>query len=88
MKDELIASIAAPATPEEAIAYADGAITAWANLVTLLAMHLTEAGTPRHEVLELLKMLHDTNQATIRSPQARASTARHLMAVYSAISSE
>ena len=40
---------------------------------------------PRAELLDMLKMLHDTNEATIRSPRARASAASHLMAVYTAL---
>jgi len=39
----------------------------------------------REEVLDMLKMLHDTNEATIRSPRAKASAASHLMAVYAAL---
>jgi hypothetical protein len=39
----------------------------------------------RAEVLEMLTMLHDTNQATIRSPRAKAAAASHLMSVYRAL---
>jgi hypothetical protein len=70
---------------DDAIAFAEGSITMWANLLALLATHLRDQGVPRGEVLEMLTMLHDTNQATIRSPRARASAASHLMAVYTAL---
>jgi hypothetical protein len=33
----------------------------------------------------MLTTLYGTNQATIRSPRARASAANHLMAVYTAL---
>jgi len=66
-------------------AFAEGTITLWANLLTLIGEHLCETGTPRREVLEMLTMLHDTNEATIRSPRARASASRHLMSVYRAL---
>ena len=63
-------------------AFAEGAITLWSNLLTLIGTHLRDTGTPRDEVLEMLTMLHETNEETIRSPRARASASRHLMAVY------
>jgi hypothetical protein len=74
-------------TPSEddASAFAEGAITLWANLLTLMATHLREQGTSRAEVLEMLTLLHDTNEATIRSPRAKVSAASHLMAVYTAL---
>ena len=65
-------------------AFAEGAITLWANLLTLIGTHLCETGTPRQEVLNMLTMLHDTNEKTIRSPRARAVASRHLMSVYRA----
>lgn len=70
---------------DDAIAFAEGSITMWSNMLTLMATHLREHGMPRGEVLEMLTMLHDTNEATIRSPRAKASAARHLMAVYKAL---
>ena len=70
---------------DDPIAFAEGAITLWANLLTLMATHLQEQGLPRAELLEMLTMLHDTNEATIRSPRAKASAASHLMAVYTAL---
>lgn len=70
---------------DDAIAFAEGSITIWANMLTLMATHLREHGMPRGEVLEILTMLHDTNEATIRSPRAKASAARHLMAVFNAL---
>lgn len=70
---------------DDAIAFGEGAITLWANLLTLMATHLREQGMPKAEVLDLLTMLHDTNEATIRSPRAKASAASHLMAVYTAL---
>lgn len=73
------------ASDDDAIAFAEGAITMWANLITLMATHLREHGMPRDEMLEMLTMLHDTNEATIRSPRARASAANHLMAVFKAL---
>ena len=72
-------------TPDDAIAFGEGAITLWANLLTLMATHLREQGMPRDELLDMLTMLHDTNEATIRSPRAKASAASHLMAVYTAL---
>lgn len=70
---------------DDAIAFGEGAITLWANLLTLMATHLREQGTPKVEVLDMLTLLHDTNEATIRSPRAKASAASHLMAVYKAL---
>jgi hypothetical protein len=72
---------------DDAIAFGEGAITLWANLLTLMATHLREQGTPKAEVLDMLTLLHDTNEATIRSPRAKASAASHLMAVYTALES-
>ncbi|UAK25561.1 hypothetical protein [Sphingomonas nostoxanthinifaciens] len=79
------ASAGRPVAEDDAIAFAEGAITMWANMLTLMATHLREHGMPRGEVLEMLTMLHDTNEATIRSPHAKASAARHLMAVFKAL---
>lgn len=70
---------------DDAIAFGEGAITLWANLLTLMATHLREQGMPKAEVLDMLTLLHDTNEATIRSPRAKASAASHLMAVYTAL---
>ncbi|WP_380871729.1 hypothetical protein ACFB49_26840 [Sphingomonas sp. DBB INV C78] len=78
-------SDAAPADADNDAAFAEGAITLWANLLALIGTHLREAGTSREEILEMLAMLHETNQATIRSPRARASASRHLMSVYRAL---
>jgi hypothetical protein len=69
---------------DDAITLAEGSMTVWANTLTLMATHLCEHGMPRSEVLEMLTMLHDTNEATIRSPRAKASAASHLMAVFKA----
>ncbi|QJR02868.1 hypothetical protein HH800_12190 [Sphingobium yanoikuyae] len=66
-------------------AFAEGAITLWANLLTLIGTHLRESGTPRQAVLDMLTMLHETNEETIRSPRARAVASRHLMSVYRAL---
>jgi hypothetical protein len=63
-------------------AFAEGAITLWSNLLALMGTHLLETGTPRLEVLDMLTMLHETNEETIRSPRARAIAGRHLMSVY------
>lgn len=70
--------------PEDdgAAACAEGAITLWSNLVTMIGMHLRETGTSREEVLEMLTMLHETNEETVRSPRARAAASQHMMAVY------
>lgn len=73
------------AAQDDDAAFAEGAITAWSNLVTLIGMQLRETGTPREEVLELLTMLNETNEVTIRSPRARAAASRHLMAAYRAL---
>lgn len=72
-------------TGDDAAAFAEGAITLWSNLLALMGTHLMEAGTPRQEVLDLLAMLHETNEETIRSPRARAIAGRHLMSVYRAL---
>ncbi|TCM14022.1 hypothetical protein EDF56_11547 [Novosphingobium sp. PhB165] len=40
---------------------------------------------PRQEVLDMLAMLHETNEETIRSPRARAVASRHLLSVYRAL---
>ncbi len=66
-------------------AFAEGAITLWGNLLALMGTHLMETGTPRQEVLDMLTMLHETNEETVRSPRARAVAGRHLMAVYRAL---
>lgn len=74
--------VRAPANDDSDEAFAEGAITLWSNLLTLIGTHLRDTGMPREEVLEMLTMLHETNEETIRSPRARASASRHLMAVY------
>jgi hypothetical protein len=78
-----------PASPAPSIdddaAFAEGAITLWANLLTLIGTHLQETGTSRQEVLDMLTMLHEANEETIRSPRARAVASRHLMSVYRAL---
>ena len=66
-------------------AFAEGAITLWGNLLTMIGLQLLESGTAREDVLEMLTMLHETNQETLRSPRARASASRHLMSVYRAL---
>ncbi|MEJ5976679.1 hypothetical protein WG901_08540 [Novosphingobium sp. PS1R-30] len=66
-------------------AFAEGAITLWGNLLTMIGLQLIENGTAREEVLEMLTMLHETNEETVRSPRARASASRHLMSVYRAL---
>ncbi len=66
-------------------AFVEGAITLWSNLLTLIGSHLLEAGTPREDVLDMLTMLHETNETTVRSPRARAVAGRHLMSVYRAL---
>jgi hypothetical protein len=74
-----------PALGDDDAAFAEGAITLWTNLLTLVGTHLRETGIPRQEVLDILAMLHETNEETIRSPRARAVASRHLMAVYRAL---
>jgi hypothetical protein len=69
-------------------AFAEGAITLWSNTLALIGEHLRETGIPREDVLEMLTILHDTNEATIRSPRARASASLHLMSVYRALAEE
>ena len=70
---------------DDAIAFGEGAITLWANLLTLMATHLRGQGMPQGEILDMLTLLHDTNGATIRSPRAKASAASNLIAVYTAL---
>jgi len=75
-----------PATDADGdAAFAEGAITLWGNLLTMIGLQLLETGTAREEVLEMLTMLHETNEETVRSPRARASASRHLMSVYRAL---
>ena len=62
--------------------FAEGAITLWSNLLTMIGLHLRETGTSREELLDMLRMLQETNDETVRSPRARAVATRHLMAVY------
>lgn len=66
-------------------AFAEGAITLWGNLLTMIGLQLLETGTAREDVLEMLTMLHETNEETVRSPRARASASHHLMSVYRAL---
>lgn len=63
-------------------AFAEGAITLWSNLIALIGTHMLDMGAPRQEVLDLLTILHEANEETIRSPRARATAGRHLMSVY------
>ncbi|AOF94792.1 MULTISPECIES: hypothetical protein [unclassified Sphingobium] len=74
--------VRASSNDDDDAAFAEGAITLWSNLLALMGTHLLEAGTPRQEVLDMLTMLHETNEETIRSPRARAIAGRHLMSVY------
>ncbi|MBA2934426.1 hypothetical protein HZF05_09980 [Sphingomonas sp. CGMCC 1.13654] len=62
----------------------EGTVTLWSNLLTLMGQYLVESGTPKPEILEMLRLLNDTNDATIRSPRVRALASRRLMAVYTA----
>jgi hypothetical protein len=73
------------AAGDDDAAFAEGAITIWSNLVTMIGLQLRETGTPREEVLEMLTMLNETNEETVRSPRARAAASRHLMAAYRAL---
>lgn len=80
-----MASGSDPTGNDDDIAFAEGAITLWGNLLTLIGTHLLETGAPRQEVLDMLTMLHETNEETIRSPRARAVASRHLLSVYRAL---
>jgi hypothetical protein len=73
--------MAREAANDDDAAFAEGAITLWANLLTLMGTHLRDAGMSREELLEMLDMLDETNAETIRSARARASASRHLGAV-------
>lgn len=66
-------------------AFAEGAITLWSNLLTMIGLQMLEGGTARQDVLDMLTMLHETNEETVRSPRARAAASRHLMSVYRAL---
>jgi hypothetical protein len=66
-------------------AFAEGAITVWANMLTLVAGELRAQGVPSDVLLEMLALLNRTNQATIRSPRAKASASRHIESVCRAI---
>lgn len=79
---------AADAPIDADAAFAEGAITFCSNILTLMGTHLLEMGTPRQEVLDIVAMLHETNQETIQSPRARAVTSRHLRAVYRVLAEE
>jgi hypothetical protein len=70
------------ADEESDAAFAEDSIILWSNLLTLLGTHMLENGMPRQELLDMLTMLHETNEETIRSPRARAMAGRHLMSVY------
>ncbi|MEJ7935568.1 hypothetical protein WG907_15055 [Sphingobium sp. AN558] len=74
--------VRASSNNDDDAAFAEGAITLWSNLLALMGTHLMEVGTPRQDVLDMLTMLHETNEETIRSPRARAIAGRHLMSVY------
>lgn len=74
--------VRASSNDDDDAAFAEGAITLWSNLLALMGTHLMEAGTSRQNVLDMLTMLHETNEETIRSPRARAIAGRHLMSVY------
>lgn len=76
---------ATAAPTDDGTALAEGAITLWANLLRLIGTGLRETGTPRQEVRDMLAMLHETNEETIRSPRARAVASRHPMSVYRAL---
>ena len=69
-----------PANDDDA-AYAEGAITLWSNLLTLIGTHLRQNGMPREELLEMIDMLDEANAETIRSARARNSASNHLSAV-------
>jgi hypothetical protein len=70
------------AADDDVAAFAEGSIRMWANLI---ATHLREHGMFRHETVGMLTMLHDANEATIRSPPAKASASSHLMAFFKAL---
>ncbi len=53
--------------------------------MALIGTHMLETGMPRQELLDLLTLLHETNEETIRSPRARTIAGRHLMSVYRAL---
>ena len=72
----------ASGSEDDDAAFAEGAITLWSNLVALIGTHLLETGMPRQELLDMLTMLHETNEETVRSPRARAIAEQHLMSVY------
>jgi hypothetical protein len=74
--------VRASSQDDDEATFAEGTITLWSNLLALMGTHFLEAGTPRQEVLDMLTMLHETNEETIRSPRARAIAGRHLMSVY------
>ncbi|MGW8202755.1 hypothetical protein ACWGM0_09415 [Sphingomonas bisphenolicum] len=78
----MIDIVRASSNDDDDAAFAEGAITLWSNLLALMGTHLMETGTPRQDVLDMLTMLHETNEETIRSPRARAIAGRHLMSVY------
>lgn len=72
----------ASGSQDDDAAFAEGAITLWSNLLALIGTHLIDTGMPRQEVLDMLTMLHETNEETVRSPRARAVAGQHLMSVY------
>jgi hypothetical protein len=80
-----VADPIARAANDEDAGFGEAAITLWSNTITLVATHMIDSGTPRQEVLDMLIMLNDTNQATIGSARARAVSEQRLMAVYKAL---
>lgn len=79
--------MAGPLSPavEDGDAFAEASITLWANMLALIGTQLLESGTPRADVLDMLTILHETNEKTVRSQRARAIAGRHLMSVYRAL---
>lgn len=57
-------------------------MTLWGKLLKLVGTHMIGNKTPRQDLLDMLTMLHETNEETMVSPRASAIAGRHLMWVH------
>lgn len=71
--------------PEDDVAFAEGVITLWGNMLAMIGAQLCANGVAREDVINMMTALHRTNEATIKSPRARESAARHLASVCRAL---
>ncbi len=57
-------------------------MTLWGKLLTLVGTHMIGNKTPRQDLLNMLTMLHETNEETMVSPRASAIAGHHFMWVH------